>query len=90
MASNNLQSNDLNSNISFENDVSSTALLSTETKADVGSVSTRHITTKQSSSIHKHTHTATAEEKACTKKSYFCQYCPSEDPKGYYSLIYGL
>jgi len=72
MASSNLQSNAFNSNILFKNNVSSTAFLSAENKADVGLVLTRYTATKQSSLIYKHTYTATAEEKACIKKSYFC------------------
>ena len=72
IASSNLQSDDLNSNILFENNVSSTALLSAKTEANVGLVLTRRITTKQSSLIYKHTYTVIAKEKAYIKKSYFC------------------
>ncbi len=90
IASSNLQSDDLDSKILFENNISSTALLSAETEANIGLVLTRHTTTKQSSLIHKYTHTVTAEEKACTKKSYFCRYYPFKDLKGYYSLTHRL
>jgi len=47
-------------------------------------------TSRQLSSIHKHTCTATKEEKAFTKKRYFCKYYPLQDPKGHYSSTVGL
>jgi hypothetical protein len=48
------------------------------TEADTGSIPTTCTTqaSRQVSSIRKHTHTATEEEKAYTKKRYFCKYCP--------------
>jgi hypothetical protein len=33
---------------------------------------------------------ATKEEKAYTKKYYFCKYCPPQDPKGHHSSTVGL
>jgi hypothetical protein len=85
MTNKNLQSDDFDSNISFENDTSS-LLLNAENETNTNSVSSRR-TTKQSSSIHKHTRIATAEEKTRTKKSYFCRYCASEDSKEHHSSI---
>jgi hypothetical protein len=69
------------------------ALLSgVETEADTGSIPTTYTTqtSRQVSSIHKHTRTATKEEKAHTKKRYFCKYCPPQDPKGHHSSTVGL
>jgi len=62
----------LNSNILSKNNVSSTALLSAKTKANIGLVLTRRITIKQFFLIYKHTRIVIAKEKAYIKKSYFC------------------
>ena len=63
-----------------------------ETEADTSSIPTTRTTqtSRQVSSIHKHTRPATEEEKAHTKKRYFCKYCPPQDPKGHYSSTVGL
>ena len=71
MANSNLQFNDFNSSILLKNDTSS-ALLSAKTKANRGLVLTRYTIIKQSFLIYKYTYTVIAEEKAYTKKSYFC------------------
>ena len=53
-------------------------------EADTGSVSTIQ-TSRLTSSIYKYCCIATKEEKDCTKKIYFCKYCPLQNPKGYYT-----
>jgi hypothetical protein len=67
-----------NDNNSFEDDTLSAPLSGVETEADTGSIPTTRTTQtlRQVSSIHKHTRTATKEEKAYTKKRYFYKYCP--------------
>jgi len=68
----------LNDNNSFKVDTLSALLSGVEIKADTGLIPTTYITqiSRQVSSIHKHTRTATKEEKAHIKKRYFCKYCP--------------
>lgn len=87
-----IHSENFDDNNSLEVDTLSALLSSIETKADTGSIPTTHTTqtSKQISSIHKHTHTATKEEKAHTKKCYFCKYCPPQDLKGHHSSTVGL
>jgi hypothetical protein len=75
-------------------DTCSAYLSAVEAEADAGSVSTTSSCTTQTSrltsSIHKHCYIATKEEKECTKKTYFCKYCPPQDPKGHYASTVGL
>jgi hypothetical protein len=86
-----IHSESFDDNNSSEVDTLSVLLSSVETEADTGSIpTTRTIQTRQLSSIHKHTRTATKEEKAHTKKRYFCKYCPPQDPKGHHSSTVGL
>ena len=62
----------------FEVNTLSALLSGVETEADTGSIPTTRTTQtlRQLSPIHKHTCTATKEEKDHTKKRYFCKYCP--------------
>jgi len=64
--------------VSSEVDTSA-RLSAIETEADAGSASTSSTTrtSRLTSLIHKHCCIATKEEKECTKKTYFCKYCPS-------------
>ena len=81
-----IHSENFEDNNSFEVDTLSAHLSGVETEADTGSIPTTSITQiRQISSIHKHTRTATKEEKALTKKHYFCKYCPPQDLKGHHS-----
>jgi hypothetical protein len=77
------------SNVSSEVDTCSVRLSAVEIEADTSSVSVSSSCTSQTlrltSSIHKHCCTATKEEKDCTKKIYFCKYCPPLNPKGHYA-----
>jgi hypothetical protein len=73
-------------NNSFKVDTLSTLLSGVKTKADTNTTQI----SRQVSLIHKYTHTAIKEEKAHTKKRYFCKYCPPQDPKGHYSSTVGL
>jgi hypothetical protein len=70
----------------------SARLSAAETEADAGLVATSCTaqTLRLTSSIHKHCCIATKEEKECTKKTYFCKYCPPQDPKGHYASTVGL
>ena len=77
------------SDVSSEVDTHSARPSAVETEADIGSVTTTQIS-KLTSSIHKHCRLATKEEKKRTKKTYFCKYCPPQDPKGHYALTVGL
>ena len=55
------------------------ALLSgVKTEANTGLIPTTYITQtlRQVSLIYKYTYTVIKEEKAYTKKRYFCKYCP--------------
>ena len=63
-----------------------------ETKANASLVLTSCTTQtlRLTSLIHKHCCIATKEEKECTKKTYFCKYCPPQDPKGHYALTIRL
>ncbi len=61
-----------------------------ETEANAGSVATSCTTSRLTSSIHKHCRTATKEEKDCTKKTYFCKYCPPQDRQGHHASTVGL
>jgi hypothetical protein len=72
---------------SFKVDTLSALLSGVKTKADTGSIPVINTTqiSRQVSLIYKHTRTATKEEKAYTKKRYFCKYCPPKDPKGHHS-----
>jgi hypothetical protein len=85
-------SENFDDNNSFEVDTLSALLSGGETEADTGSIPTTRTTqtSRQLSSIHKHTRTATKEEKIQTKKRYFCKYCPPQDPKGHHSSTVGL
>ena len=80
------------SDVSSEVDTHSARPSAVETEADVGSVATSHTTqiSKLTSSIHKHCRLATKEEKKRTKKTYFCKYCPPQDPKGHHASTVGL
>jgi hypothetical protein len=80
------------SDVSSEVDTCSARLSAIETEADAGSVSTSRTTqtSRLTSSIHKHCRTATKEEKERTKKTYFCKYCPPQDPKGHHASTVGL
>jgi hypothetical protein len=84
-----IRSENLDDNNYSEVDTLSALLSGVETEADAGSIPTTQ-TSRQVSSIHKHTRTATKEEKAHTKKRYFCKYCPPQDPKGHHSSTVGL
>jgi hypothetical protein len=77
------------SDVSSEVDTHSARPSAVETEADVGSVATTQIS-KLTSSIHKHCRLATKEEKKRTKKTYFCKYCPPQDPKGHHASTVGL
>ena len=79
-------------NNSFKVDTLSALLSGVETKADTSSIPITCTTqiSRQVSSIHKHTRTATKEEKAHTKKRYFYKYCSPKDLKGHHSLTVGL
>jgi hypothetical protein len=62
-------------------------------EADAVSIATSHTTqpSRQISSIHKHCRPTTKEERAQTKKNYFCKYCSSqEDLKGHHTSTQGL
>jgi hypothetical protein len=83
-----IHSENFEDNNSFEVDTLSAHLSGVETEANTGSIPTTD--TRQVSSIHKHTRTATKEEKVHTKKRYFCKYCPPQDPKGHHSSTIGL
>ena len=83
-----IHSENFEDNNSFEVDTLSAHLSGVETEADAGSIPTTD--SRQVSSIHKHTRTATKEEKVHTKKRYFCKYCPPQDPKGHHSSTVGL
>jgi hypothetical protein len=76
---------------SFDSNASS-EVDTVETKADAGLVLTSCITQtlRLTFSIHKHCCIATKEEKERTKKTYFCKYCPPQDPKGHYALTVRL
>ena len=63
------------SDVSSKVDTCSACLSAVETEANASLVSTTQ-TLRLTSSIHKHCYTATKEEKDCTKKIYFCKYCP--------------
>src|SRR5579862_1679560 len=80
--------------VSSEVDTCSARLDAVETEADAGSVSVSTSRTSQTSkltsSIHKHCRIATKEEKDRTKKTYFCKYCPPQDPKGHHASTAGL
>ena len=79
-------------NNSFKVDTLSTLLSGVKTKININSILITYITqiSRQVSLIHKYTHMATKEEKAHTKKRYFCKYCLLKDPKGHYSSTVGL
>ena len=82
------------SDVSSKVDTCSTRLGAVEIEADAGSVSVSTSRTSQTSkltsSIHKHCRTATKEEKERTKRTYFCKYCPPQDPKGHHASTIGL
>ena len=65
-------SENFDNNNSFEVDTLSAYLSSVKTKADADSIPN---SLRQFSSIYEHTCIATKEEKAYTKKRYFCRYC---------------
>jgi hypothetical protein len=71
-------SKSIDDNNSFKVDTLSTLLSGVKTKANTGSILTTYTTQtlKQVSLIYKYTYTAIKEEKAYTKKRYFCKYCP--------------
>jgi hypothetical protein len=87
-----ISSNSFADNISFEASTHSALLSPIETEADIGSISTSHTThaSRLISSIHKHCRVSTKEEKNHTKKTYFCKYCPPQDPKGHHASTTGL
>jgi hypothetical protein len=86
-----IHSENFEDNNSFEVDTLLAHLSGVKTKADTGSILTTNTTQiRQVSTIHKHTRTATKEEKVLTKKRYFCKYYPPQDPKGHYSSTVGL
>jgi len=67
-----------NDNNSFKVNILSALLSGVKTKANTGLIPTTYTTqiSRQVSLIYKHTYTAIKEEKAYTKKRYFCKYCP--------------
>ena len=73
-----IHSESFDDNNSSEVDTLSALLSGVEIEADTGSIPITGTTqtSRQLSSIHKHTRTATKEEKAHMKKRYFCKYCP--------------
>ena len=87
-----IHSKNFDDNNSFEVDTLSALLSGGETEADTGSIPTTCTTqtSRQLSLIHKHTCTATKEEKTQTKKRYFYKYCPPQDLKGHHSLTVRL
>jgi len=76
---------------SFDGNASS-EVNTVETEADAGLVGTSRTTQtlRLTSLIHKHCCIATKEEKDHTKKTYFCRYCPPQDPKGHHALTVRL
>ena len=84
-----IHSQNFDDNNSFEVNTLSPHLSGVETKADTSSIHTTQ-TSRQVSSIHQHTRTATKEEKVYTNKRYFCKYCPPQDPVGHHSSTVGL
>lgn len=87
-----IHSENFDDNNSYEVDTLSALLSGVEIEANTGSIPITGTTqtSRQLSSIHKHTRTATKEEKAHMKKRYFCKYCPPQDPKGHHSSTVGL
>ena len=83
----NTYSENFNDNNSFKVNTLSTPLSGAKTKADTGLILTTYITqtSRQVSLIYKYTYTAIKEKKVHTKKHYFYNYCPPQDPKGYHS-----
>jgi hypothetical protein len=79
-------------NTSSEVPLASACLSAVETELDTGSILVKRTTqtSRLTSSIHKHCRTATTEEKKRTKKTYFCKYCPPQDPQGHHPSTIGL
>ena len=73
-----IYSKNFDNNTPLEVNIPPAPLSGVKTEADTGSNLTTCTTqaSRQVSSIYKHTRTAIKEEKARTKKRYFCKYYP--------------
>ena len=74
-------------NNSFKVNILSALLSGVKTKANTSSIPITYTTQilRQISLIYKYTYTVIKEEKAHTKKCYFCKYYPPKDLKGHHS-----
>jgi hypothetical protein len=91
-STNEIHPENFNNDNSFKVDTLSALLSSVETKANTGLILVISMTQilKQVSLIHKHTRIVIKEEKAHTKKCYFCKYYPPKDLKRHHSSTIGL